>query len=109
MVELPGTVMPSKTIDVHAAVAVGIAVYAVTWQASAVALGVVPVETDDESVTALEMLNVGETGWDSTVVALLIVAVGFAPFKHVQALEILAGTLDHCAANAGRVCVGALV
>ena len=37
------------------------------------------------------------------------VAVGFPPLRHVQALDILAGTLDHRAANAGTVCVGLLV
>lgn len=37
------------------------------------------------------------------------VAVGFPPFKHVQALDIFAGTLDHCAAKAGTVWVGPFV
>lgn len=36
-------------------------------------------------------------------------AVGFPPFRHVQALEIFAGTLDQRAAYAGKVWVGALV
>lgn len=35
--------------------------------------------------------------------ALLGTAVGLPPFKHAHALEILAGTLDHRAANAGTV------
>lgn len=40
--------------------------------------------------------------------ALLGIAVGLPPFKHVQALEILAGTLDQRAAYGGKLWVGAL-
>ena len=42
-------------------------------------------------------------------IAVVGTAVGFPPFRQVQALEILAGTLDQRAAYAGRVWVGCCV
>ena len=56
----------------------------------------------DEPKIVVEIATVVVAGAVITGV-LLLMAVGCPPFKHVQALEILAGTLDHCAANAGTV------
>ena len=63
---------------------------------------------DDEDPRVVVAATVGEEVDTPTVAvadALLTmaVAVGFPPLRHVQALEILAGTLDHRAANAGTV------
>lgn len=119
IVEFPGTVMPSRIIAVQAAVAAGIAEYAVTWHTSTgalVAVGIVDVTelttTAEEllTTTAEELLGTTaeETAFEELVavteaVALVGTAVGFPPFRQVQALEIFAGTLAHLAAYAGTV------
>jgi len=51
-----------------------------------------------DATTAFEEVGVG-----AMADALLMTAVGLPPFKHVQALEIFAGTLVHRAAKAGTV------
>lgn len=61
------------------------------------------VDTTEEEVTVEEAAAVAEGR------VLVGAAVGTPPFRHVQALEIFAGTLDQRAAYAGRVWVGALV
>lgn len=74
-----------------------------TWQASEgtpVAVGTVNVE---ELVTMADGLLVVRT--EEAVGA----AVGFPPFRHVQALESFSGTFDQRAAYAGKVWVGAFV
>ena len=63
--------------------------------------GVLVMTADEAAFEEIAAVTEGAT--------LLGTAVGFPPFKHVQALEILAGTWDQRAANAGKVWVGALV
>lgn len=53
--------------------------------------------TASEEVTSEVVISVAEG------LALEGIAVGFAPFRHVHALEIFAGTLDQRAAYAGKV------
>lgn len=116
MVEFPGTVMPSRTIAVQDATAAGMAEYAVTWHASEgvlVATGAVDV-AELVTETALLVATIEEVMSEEAVavaegVAVVGIAVGFPPFKQVQALDIFSGTLDQRAAYAGTVCVGALV
>lgn len=95
--------MLSKTIEVQDATAAGMAEYVVTWQAlegTPVAVGTVDVR---EFVTMADGMLVVRT--EEAVGA----AVGFPPFRQVQALESFSGTLDQRAAYAGRVWVGAFV
>lgn len=107
MVEFPGTVMPSRTIEVQDATAAGIAEYAVTWHASegvAVDTGTVGV---DELARIADGALVATTEEAAVIVAdgvaLVGAAVGFPPLRQVQALEIFSGTFDQRAAYAGTV------
>ena len=94
-------------MEVHDVTAAGMAEYAVTWHASEgvpVATGTVVVE---ELVTMTDGGLVTTTEEAAVVVAddigFVGAAVGFPPFKQVQALEIFSGTLDQRAAYAGKV------
>ena len=103
--------MPSRTMLVQDATAAGIAEYAVTWQVSdgaPVAVGVVDVEELVATVKGVLVAATEEAAFEEATavvegVALVGTAVGFPLFRHMQALEIFAGTSDQRAANAGKV------
>jgi hypothetical protein len=108
MVEFPGTVMLSRTIEVQDATAAGMAEYVVTWHTSegvpvatgTVVVGELVTMTDGGLVTTTEEAAVTVADGVAVVGG---AAVGFPPFRQVQALEILSGTLDQRAAYAGKV------
>jgi hypothetical protein len=85
----------------------------VTWHVSegvpvdtgTVVVGELVTMTDGGLVTTIEEAAVAV----ADEVAVVGAAVGFPPFRQVQALDIFSGTLDQRAAYAGKVCVGALV
>lgn len=99
--------MPSRTIEVQDATAAGMAEYAVTWHASegaavdsgTLGVGELVTMTDGSLVVMNEDVAVAVADGE----ALIGAAVGFPPFRQVQALDIFPGTLDQRAAYAGKV------
>lgn len=104
--------MPSRMMEVHDATAAGIPVYFVTWHRSVVEVGIATKVPDADCSAMLDTIGVVEVvtiGVGDANTVLLATGVGIPPSRQVHALEILAGTWDHWAANGGTVWVGTFV